>query len=88
MTVKLPDYNSHKLSWSSFRSVDAEFLVTMLRPLPRLHHHHHRPVKVNFINIRSKAFTCKDPKSAKKTDSLTVCFALFESAWTKAASTM
>jgi len=39
---------------------------------------------VNFINILRKALACKDPKSAKKTDGLTVFFALLGSAHIKA----
>jgi len=42
-------------------------------------------VLVNFTNILRKAFTYTDPKSAKKTESLTVFFALWESARVKAA---
>jgi len=40
----------------------------------------------NFINILQEAFTRTDPKSVKKTDSLTVLFALSGSARVKAAS--
>jgi len=40
---------------------------------------------VNFINVQQAAFTIADPKSAKKTDNLTVCFALSGSAKVKAA---
>ncbi len=40
---------------------------------------------VNFINILLAAFTSTDPKSAKKTDSFTVSFALLGSALVKAA---
>jgi len=38
---------------------------------------------VNFINILRKAFMRTDPKSAKKTESLTVFFALLGSACVK-----
>jgi len=41
---------------------------------------------VNFINVLLEAFRLEDPKSAKKTDNLTVFFALLGSASIKAAS--
>jgi len=40
---------------------------------------------VNFINILQEAFTRTDPESKKKTDNLTVFFALSGSALVKAA---
>jgi len=40
--------------------------------------------RFNFINILRKAFTPADPKCAKKSDSLTVFFALLGSAGIKA----
>jgi hypothetical protein len=40
--------------------------------------------EVNFTNILLKAFNRADPKSAKKTDSLSVFFALLGSAGVKA----
>jgi len=40
---------------------------------------------VNFINVKRAAFTCKDPKSAKKAIKLSVYFALWRSALAKAA---
>jgi len=43
---------------------------------------------INFTNILFKAFTLKDPKSAKKTDYLTVFFALLGSASVKASRKM
>jgi len=43
---------------------------------------------VNYTNILHEAFTCADPKSAKKTDSLTVIFGLLGFAHVKAARKM
>jgi len=43
---------------------------------------------MNFTNILSAAFMRVDPKSAKKTDNLTVFFALLGSAPVKAAHKM
>ncbi len=43
---------------------------------------------INFTNTLSAAFTCTDPKSAKKTVSLTVFFAILGSAHVKAARKM
>jgi len=43
---------------------------------------------VNFTNILQAAFTLPDPKSAKKTDSLTVFFALLGSVCIKALCKM
>ncbi len=43
---------------------------------------------VNFINVLQAAFTLTDPKSAKKTDNLTVFFALLGSSGAKAACKM
>jgi len=40
---------------------------------------------VNFINVLQAAFVCADPKRAKKTDNLTVFFALLGSESIKAA---
>jgi len=40
---------------------------------------------VNFINVLCTVFTRPDPKSAKKTDGLTVFFALLGSSYAKAA---
>jgi len=40
---------------------------------------------VNFINVQQVAFTIADPKRTKKTDNLTVCFALSGPAQVKAA---
>jgi len=40
---------------------------------------------VNFINILRVAFACADPESSKKTENLTVFFALLGSAPLKAA---
>ncbi len=40
---------------------------------------------VNFINILRAALMCKDPKIAKKTDNLTVCFEILGSSSVKAA---
>jgi len=44
--------------------------------------------RVNFTNILLEAFTCADPKTTKKNDSLTVFFVLLESAHVKASSKM
>jgi len=46
------------------------------------------PPDVNFINVLQAAFTRPDPKSAKKTDKLTVFFTLSGSARAKAACRM
>jgi len=43
---------------------------------------------VNFINVLKAAFTLADPKSTKKTDGLTVCFALLGSVLIKASRKM
>jgi hypothetical protein len=47
-----------------------------------------RRLGVNFVNILQAALTPADPKSSKKTDSLTVFFALLESEDVKASSKM
>ncbi len=47
-----------------------------------------RNLKVNFINILRAAYMCADPESAKKTDNLTVFFALLGSVCIKAARKM
>jgi len=39
--------------------------------------------RVNFTNVLCAAFTCGDPKIAKKTDGLTVFFALLGSVCVK-----
>jgi len=44
--------------------------------------------KVNFINVLGAAFTCADPKSAKKTYNLTVFIALLGYVQVKAARKM
>ncbi len=46
------------------------------------------PLGVNFINIIQAAFARADPKSAKKTDNLTVFFAISGSTHAKAARRM
>jgi len=43
---------------------------------------------VNFINVSCAAFTCADPKCAKKIDGLTVFFALLAPSSVKAARKM
>jgi len=43
---------------------------------------------VNFTNILRSTFTLADPKSAKKTNDLTIFFALFESGHVKNARKM
>jgi len=43
------------------------------------------PAGVNFINISRAASRCTDPESAKRSDDLTVIFALLGSARVKAA---
>jgi len=44
--------------------------------------------EVNFVNVLRAAFTCTDPKSPKKTDDLTVFFALLVSSCVKGARRM
>jgi len=46
---------------------------------------HEKRQGVNFINVLRAAFTRTDPKSVKKTDDLTVFFALLGTAHMKAA---
>ena len=54
-----------------------------MTPSPLLHFNF--PSGVNFTNVLWAAFTCADPKSAKKLLNLTVFFALLGSARVKAA---